>query len=562
MRAGIPGDEVADRFLHRLQEVRVHAVGNTNAERVTHPRDVLDGCPSFLAADPHRDDASLSSKRLDVRRGVVRVGAAGGDLFGGQRTEQPQKVGDVFGVVGLALVDEPLQLGLGALDDVEIEQLAQLGVAEKLGQQGGVQRQRLRPPLGQRRVALVHERRDVAEQQRSGERRRLRRLDLHHPDLARRDVAHQLGQAGQVVHVLQALAHRLQQYRERPVLRGHVEQLRRALPLLPQRRTTSRLAPRDQQRPGRALPEPGGEQRRRAHLRGDEILHLVWVDDDEVRVVRWGCCGRRRRRRGGARSRAPSRVCVALVHAGDAVGEDRGRVVERVRDAQHDAVVGVHRLDVGAVTFAQPRAERQRPRRVHLGAVRRMHDEAPVTQLIAEALHDDGLVVRHVTGGGALVRQIREQVVRGPLVEAGLLGPRPRIRVVGAGDLPDERADRRAQLHGPTELVALPERQPPGPSRRGGDDDAVMGDLLDPPAGGAEGEHVADAGLVDHLLVQLTHPGAVLPGVLPGEEDPVQAAVRDGAAAGHGEPLTTRAGAQGALVAVPDQPGAQLGELV
>ncbi len=33
--------------------------------------------------------------------------------------------------------------------------------------------------------------------------------------------------------------------------------------------------------------------------------------------------------------------------------------------------------------------------------------------------------------------------------------------------------------------------------------DPVVGDVLDPPTGGAEREHVADPRLVDHLLVEL-----------------------------------------------------------
>ena len=67
-----------------------------------------------------------------------------------------------------------------------------------------------------------------------------------------------------------------------------------------------------------------------------------------------------------------------------------------------------------------------------------------------------------------------------------------------------------------------------------------MGDVLDPPAGRAEGEDVADAGLVDHLLVELADPRARARSP-PDEEDAEQAAVGDGAAAGDGEPLGARA---------------------
>ena len=63
-----------------------------------------------------------------------------------------------------------LQLKFGRDDDVGVEKVAQLDPTEQLGEQCGVQRQRRRPALGQRAVALVHERPDVAEQQGGGER--------------------------------------------------------------------------------------------------------------------------------------------------------------------------------------------------------------------------------------------------------------------------------------------------------------------------------------------------------------------------------------------------------
>ena len=63
-----------------------------------------------------------------------------------------------------------LQLTAGGRDDLGVEQLAQLDPAEQFGQQRGVQRQRGGTALGQRAVTLVHERPDIAEQQRRRER--------------------------------------------------------------------------------------------------------------------------------------------------------------------------------------------------------------------------------------------------------------------------------------------------------------------------------------------------------------------------------------------------------
>ena len=76
-----------------------------------------------------------------------------------------------------AAAGQALQLELQVGDRGRVEQLAQLLLAEQLGQQLAVERQRLRAPLGQRRVALVHVGADVVEEQPGGERRRRARLD-------------------------------------------------------------------------------------------------------------------------------------------------------------------------------------------------------------------------------------------------------------------------------------------------------------------------------------------------------------------------------------------------
>ena len=97
------------------------------------------------------------------------------------------------------------------------------------------------------------------------------------------------------------------------------------------------------------------------------------------------------------------------------------------------------------------------------------------------------------------------------------------------------------------------------PGRRR-DQHPVVGDVLDPPAGRAEREDVADPRLVDHLLVELADPPA---GPLAADqEDAEQPAVGDGAAAGDGEPLGAGPAGERAGDAVPDDARAQLGELV
>ena len=131
----------------------------------------------LLSGERHRQRAFGGVQRLQPAADVGAAGA-GGDLLGGQRAEQPQQVGDRLGVPGGPVGRQMLQLAAGAGDDVGVEQFAKLDAAQQLGQQRGVQRQRRRAALGQRAVALVHERPDVAEQQRSRERRRRRGLGL------------------------------------------------------------------------------------------------------------------------------------------------------------------------------------------------------------------------------------------------------------------------------------------------------------------------------------------------------------------------------------------------
>ena len=107
-----------------------------------------------------------------------------GDLVDGERAEQPQQVGDALGVPGPAVGREPLQLGLDLGEHLGVEQLAQLGAAEQLGEQALVERERGGPALGDRGVALVDELGDVAEQQGAGVGRRRLGLDVGDADLA------------------------------------------------------------------------------------------------------------------------------------------------------------------------------------------------------------------------------------------------------------------------------------------------------------------------------------------------------------------------------------------
>ncbi len=401
MGAGVAGHEVAERVGHRLEEGLRHPGRQRDPERVAQPGGVVDRRPAVLARDPHRDHLSRAVEPREPRLDVVAAGALaapGEDAVDRERAERAQQVEHVVGVAGGPLGGEPLQLGLGAGDLLGVEQVAQgqpLARAEQLGQQARVEGQRGGPALGQRRVALVEELGHVAEQQRLGERRGGGALDVDDGDPARADVAHQVDQAGHVEDVLDALAHGLEHDREGRVLAGDLEQLRGALALLPQRLAPVGPAAGQQQGPGGALAEARGEQRRPADLLGDQSAHVVGVEGDQVEQLASDA---------------------ALAHAVEVVELDVGQ-------AQHDAVVAVHRLHVDAEPVAHPGAHGQRPRGVHLGAERREDGDPPVAELVAEPLDDDGAVVGHVAGGLALLAQVAEQVVGGPVVEPGGAAP-------------------------------------------------------------------------------------------------------------------------------------------
>src|SRR3954452_21770317 len=118
-------------------------------------------------------------------------------------------------------------------------------------------------------------------------------------------------------------------------------------------------------------------------------------------------------------------------------------------------------------------------------AERGQHAQPPVADLVAEALHDDRLVGRQHACGLALLAQEGDEVARRLLVEVrglrqlfGLAVDRPAR----------ELTDGAPKLDGPAALIALPERDCAGKPRRGSDDHAIAGDLVDPTCGPAEQE--------------------------------------------------------------------------
>ena len=317
------------------------------------------------------------------------------------------------------------------------------------------------------------------------------------------------------------------------VLAGDLEQLGRPLALLPQRLAAVGPSAGEQQGAGRALAEAGGEQGRAADLLGDDAAHVVGVEGDQVEQLA---------------------ADAALAHAVDLVELEVGQ-------AQHDAVVAVHRLHVDAEPVAHPGARRPAPTGRAPGR-RRASGWRPASRRARR-----GTARRRWCGRRARGRWPRAaRAGRSRRLSAAHSSrPAAMTRSRAASGLSASTSRTNAPTARPSSAGRPSESpfqngQPPGQARCGGDQDAVVGDVLDAPGARAEGEQVADARLVDHLLVELADPTArPLAG---GEEHGVEPTVGDGAARGDGEALGAAAAGEGVGEAVPRDAGAQLGELL
>ena len=168
MGARVAAQQLAQRIGHRAGEAGGYAHGHGDADAVAEQSDVFDGDPPPLPGERDRQRPPRSPQALDPATDVVDGGALG-DLGLGQRAEQAQQVSDRLGVTRPAVGGQVLQSRNGRLDHLRVEQLSQFDAAEQFGEQHAVQRERGRATLCQRAVTLVHERADVAEQQRRGE---------------------------------------------------------------------------------------------------------------------------------------------------------------------------------------------------------------------------------------------------------------------------------------------------------------------------------------------------------------------------------------------------------
>ena len=144
VRARVPRHEVAERVGERLEERGRDADGQRHAERIAQAPGVFDGgdrgVPAIVTGIARRGDrpARRAARRRRASAAAVgrpRLGRAAGaarDLGGVERAEDAQQVGDALDAARAALGVEALRLALELGDDVGVEQLAHLDLAEQL----------------------------------------------------------------------------------------------------------------------------------------------------------------------------------------------------------------------------------------------------------------------------------------------------------------------------------------------------------------------------------------------------------------------------------------------
>ena len=174
-----PRHEVAERVGERLEESHRNADGQRHPEGVAEAPGVFDARDAGDAADRDRDRASRVDEGVEEGLGGPGIGRRvggvlvrcvlrlkpGRDVLRVEGAEKTQQVGDALDPLDAAFGVESLHLALELGDDVRVEQLAHLDFAEQFAEECGIDRQCGGSTFGEGRVALVHERTDISEEQ-------------------------------------------------------------------------------------------------------------------------------------------------------------------------------------------------------------------------------------------------------------------------------------------------------------------------------------------------------------------------------------------------------------
>ena len=520
VRSRVTKDEIARRVRDRLEVAIGKAGGKRCAKSIAIAAGILDGDESLLARDAHDDDAA---RLQQLARGCLGIDErALRDLLDRQIAEAQQQIVKGIGRLGLMPFVEMLQLDFERVQRVRVEQLAQLGLAEKLPELGLIDGQSLSAPLGQRRVAVVDEVRHVPEQQRPGEGRRFLGVGDDDTNRALLNLLQRRYERRNIEHIAEHLAIRLEDDRERSEARRHLQQVVGTFALLPEWLASVGAKAREQQRARGGFAELRGKHRAGAELADDELFDLVGIGDEQL----------------GARRRV-------------GVGE-----------ADDESIVAPHRLDLDLQLVAHLRRHGHGPGRVNASAERREYADPPVAEVVEHALDHDRTIVGDGAGSGLLILEVLEKVSRCQFAEVVFR----RQALHGGGglhgaDLAHERADSLTEGHRALGGIGLPEGHLSGLARCRRDQHTVVSDLLDAPGGRAEEKRLADARLEHHLFIELADAGA-LHFFATNKKHAEEAAIGDRPATGDGDALRTRPRREDVCHAIPRNARPQLGEFI
>jgi hypothetical protein len=179
--ARIPTDQIPNWVGHRFDERCRHTDGQGDSEGVAKTARVFDNGPPIRSRDPGAKHTvcSLEFGEPDGHEPFGSLRDRIGKSLGNQSlrhfvdregTENAKQVDNAFEPASLSIGCEPLQLRLGLDEHLWVEQLAEFRTPQEFSEQRRIQAQGGGTPFSERRVALVHERGDVSEEQRAGKR--------------------------------------------------------------------------------------------------------------------------------------------------------------------------------------------------------------------------------------------------------------------------------------------------------------------------------------------------------------------------------------------------------
>ena len=350
--------------------------------------------------------------------------------------------------------------------DVGVEQLAQLGVADQLAQLRLIDRQRLRPALGERRVAVVEEARDVAEEQRRGKRRRLSR---NRPS-RRGSCGCGCRRASRP-----APACRRNRAGTRDTFRAAPETIRTATRPPAGRRRACAAARAARACPGRRF---GSSSERAAFSRNFAANSAVAPSCRTTSACTSSGSGSSSRGSGGSST------------SGNRTTNPSSPQSVSTSMPVSSRIFAAAAIAHGA-WMRPPRGDRTQTRQSPSSSRTRSMTIVAASGTAPRGRH---LIARD-TAAGSRPRSASRSCSRVSRSTAAAGGRRSRSCI--------SRPMARPSSSGRPAPIAFPERHLARFAGRGRDEHAIVGDLLDPPRRGAEHEGFADRRLEDHLFVEL-----------------------------------------------------------